>query len=47
MARRDDLFKVADRLDVPYITINQILTYMDENGIADAKDALVQAAAEA
>ena len=38
MARRDDLFKVAERLDVPYITIQQILDYMDENGIDMAEN---------
>ncbi|MGY0226343.1 3,4-dihydroxy-2-butanone-4-phosphate synthase [Limosilactobacillus fermentum] len=33
MARRDDLFQFADRLGVPYITIQEILTYMDQHGI--------------
>lgn len=45
MARRDDLFKVAERLDVPYITIQQILDYMDEHHIKQAQD--VQIAVEA
>lgn len=39
MARRDDLFKVAAKLDVPYITINQIVEYMDEKDLAFAAEA--------
>ncbi|KXU03663.1 3,4-dihydroxy-2-butanone 4-phosphate synthase [Weissella sp. DD23] len=28
MARRDDLFELADRLDLPFITIAQISAYL-------------------
>ena len=38
MARRDDLFQFADRLNVPYITIQEILNYMDQHGIKEARD---------
>lgn len=47
MARRDDLFKVADRLDVPYITIKQITDYLDAHHLATAKAATVAGLAEA
>ena len=33
MARRDSLFELAHRANVPFITINQIISYMDEKGI--------------
>ncbi|WP_261622789.1 3,4-dihydroxy-2-butanone-4-phosphate synthase, partial [Limosilactobacillus fermentum] len=38
MARRDDLFQFADRLNVPYITIQEILNYMDQHRIKEARD---------
>ncbi len=28
MARRDDLFEMSERLDIPFITIEQISAYM-------------------
>ena len=38
MARRDDLAILAKRVQVPFITINQIINYMDANGIDAAAD---------
>lgn len=38
MARRDDLAKMAKRVNVPYITINQIIEYMDAHNIKEASD---------
>lgn len=38
MAQRDDLFVLAKKLDVPYITIAQITEYMDANNIEFASD---------
>lgn len=38
MARRDDLAILAKRVQVPFITINQIIKYMDANGIDAAAD---------
>lgn len=36
MARRDDLKQLSDKLDVPYITIDQIVKYMDAQHIQSA-----------
>ncbi|HEY4400282.1 MAG TPA: 3,4-dihydroxy-2-butanone-4-phosphate synthase [Lactobacillaceae bacterium] len=36
MARRDSLFELSERLDLPFITIDQIVEYMDDNDIAYA-----------
>lgn len=36
MARRDSLFELAHKANVPFITINQIVDYMDQKGIAYA-----------
>lgn len=36
MARRDSLFELANRTQVPFITINQITEYMDTKKIAYA-----------
>jgi 3,4-dihydroxy 2-butanone 4-phosphate synthase/GTP cyclohydrolase II len=33
MARRDDLAALADRLTVPFLTIQEIIDYMDKNDI--------------
>lgn len=33
MARRDSLFELAHKANVPFITINQIVDYMDQKGI--------------
>lgn len=38
MARRDDLAKLATKLSVPFITIDQIASYMDAHQIEYAKD---------
>ena len=38
MARWDALAEMADRLDVPYLTIDAIVKYMDDQGIAKASD---------
>ncbi|MDO4903054.1 MAG: 3,4-dihydroxy-2-butanone-4-phosphate synthase [Limosilactobacillus sp.] len=38
MARRDDLFELAKRVNVPFITIKQITDYMDAKGIDAAAD---------
>lgn len=38
MARRDDLVEMAKRVNVPYITINQIIEYMDAHNIKEASD---------
>lgn len=40
MAQRDDLFVLAEKLNIPYITIAQIIEYMDANNIAQAADVL-------
>ena len=38
MARRDSLAVLADRVRVPFITINQIIEYLDAKGIKNAAD---------
>lgn len=38
MAQRDDLFVMAKKLNVPYITIAQVVEYMDANKIEFAND---------
>lgn len=38
MAHRDDLAEMAKRVNVPYITINQIIEYMDAHNIKEASD---------
>lgn len=38
MARRDDLAEMAKRVNVLYITINQIIEYMDAHNIKEASD---------
>lgn len=40
MAKRDELFDLSKKLNVPYITIEQILEYMDANNIEFATDVL-------
>lgn len=44
MARRDDLFATARRLNVPYITIQAIIDYLDAHNLPTAKDAIANAA---
>lgn len=38
MARRDDLAKLAEQLDVPFMTIQEIINYMDQHHIDNAAD---------
>lgn len=38
MARRDDLFELADKLRVPYITIGEIADFMDEHHVEYAAE---------
>lgn len=38
MARRDSLAALADRVHVPFITISQIIEYLDAKGIKNAAD---------
>lgn len=42
MARRDSLAKLADRVNVPFITINQIIEYLDAKGIDYAANLVTQ-----
>lgn len=42
MARRDSLAKLADRVNVPFITINQIIEYLDTKGIDYAANLVTQ-----
>lgn len=38
MARRDDLAQLAQRLNVPFLTIQEIINYMDQHNIENAAD---------
>lgn len=40
MATRDDLFQLAEKLKVPYITISQMTAYLDEHNLSDASQQL-------
>ena len=43
MATRDDLFQLAEKLNVPYITISQMTEYLDANNLSDASQQLIKA----
>lgn len=42
MARRDALAGMADRLEVPFLTIDAIVKYMDDHGIVKAADEVAE-----